>query len=95
MRIRTLIVTAALAVVPVTAALAVPGTANAGAPICRDSNGSRPGGSVYVADGVALRCDVVPPQRLHVTRVSSRAACDDMGGHGWSRKSRICWDVDF
>lgn len=86
---------AALAAVALSAcSVASSDTADAVA-VCRDSNGSRPGGSVYVADGVALRCDVVPPQRLHVTRVPSAADCDDMGGHGWSRKLRVCWDVDY
>jgi hypothetical protein len=60
--------------------------------ICRDSNGPRPGGSVYVVHGHRLGCDVVAGQRLHVTRVPNRATCDDMGGK-WSA-NRVCWDVD-
>jgi hypothetical protein len=62
--------------------------------VCRDSNGSRPGGSVYVRDGGRLGCDVQRPQRLHVTGVRSRAACDDMGGR-YTPATRICWNVDY
>ena len=63
-------------------------------PPCADSNGARPGGTVYVADGVRLSCDVARPQRLAVTRVPNRAACDDMGGR-YAPAVRICWGVDY
>ena len=63
--------------------------------VCRDSNGSRPGGSVYVVYRGRLGCDVQSPQRLHETRVPSRAICDDMGGHGWTVKLPTCWDRDY
>jgi hypothetical protein len=62
--------------------------------VCHDSNGSRPGGSVYVVNGHAVGCDVVHGQRLHVTRVRTLAACDDMGGH-YSPAVDVCWDVDY
>ena len=64
-------------------------------PPCPDSNGARLGGSVYVRYGVMLRCDVSPPQRLHETQVPSPAACANAGGHGWTRTTRICWDIDY
>lgn len=91
--------TGALVALTLTGAVATAspqGDADAGAPVCRDSNGPvREGGSVYVAFGRPTGCDVVAPQRLHVTRVPSRAACDDMGGHGWQPRARVCWDIDY
>lgn len=90
--------TAVAVLIPLTvvavANVAPSGEASAAAVPCRDSNGARPGGSVYVADGATLRCDVSPPQRLHVTRTSA-ARCADMGGHGYVPTVRICWDVDY
>jgi len=80
--------------IPFAASAAIPSHAEAGRPACADSNGARPGGSVYVRDGAMLRCDVARPQRLHVTRVRSLAACDDMGGR-YSPAVDICWDVDY
>jgi hypothetical protein len=62
---------------------------------CRDSNGSAPGGSVYLGYSSTYRCDVSPPQRLHLTGTPSNAACQDSGGHGWTATYRICWDVDY
>lgn len=76
--------------------VATVGNVSAGLPVCRDSNGSAPGGSVYVSYWAnPFPCDVVPPQRLHLTSTPSRAACDDVGGHGWTSTYRICWDVDY
>lgn len=64
--------------------------------VCADSNGSAPGGSVYVSYYTnPFPCDVVPPRRLHLTRTPSRAACLDAGGHSWTWTYRICWDVDY
>lgn len=62
--------------------------------VCRDSNGSRPGGSVYVIDGRSLGCDVQRPQRLHVTRVASLERCDHMGGR-YAPAVRVCFDIDY
>ena len=72
----------------------ISGHADAARPPCADSNGARPGGTVYVAHGVRLTCDVSPPQRLAVTRVPSRRLCDDMGGR-YSSQFRICWNRDY
>jgi hypothetical protein len=69
------------------------GEASALAP-CRDSNGSRPGGVVYVINGRSLGCDVSRPQTLTVTRVRTQAACDDMGGR-YNAGSDTCWRVDY
>ena len=88
-----LLVAAALAV-PALAAIGPVASVSAATPVCRDSNGSRPGGSVYVAYGRGLACDLVHGQRLHVTRVPSAAACDGIGGR-YSARARICWDADF
>ena len=68
--------------------------ADAARPPCADSNGARPGGTVYVSYGVRLHCDVSPPQRLAETNVPSRRICDDMGGR-YSPRYRICWDRDY
>lgn len=69
--------------------------ADARTPLCRDSNGSAPGGSVYLDYyQVGFVCDVVPPQRLHILRTPSNAARLDMGGR-YSPAVRICWDVDY
>ena len=70
-------------------------SASAAMAVCRDSNGSRPGGSVYAVYGRPIGCDVVRPVRLHEVRVPSKAACDDAGGHGWTATVRICWDRDY
>ena len=86
-----LVSTAALGAV----AVATGDVASAAPAVCRDSNGPARGGSVYVVHGQRLGCDFRPPQRLHVTRVPSAAACADMGGHGWSRSAPTCWDVDY
>lgn len=85
------------AVVAVGGAVVSSATADASArvTVCRDSNGSRPGGSVYWAVDVPMSCDVTPDQRLHLLRVADRVTCDDMGGHGWTPRHPICWDVDF
>jgi hypothetical protein len=70
--------------------------AEARAPLCHDSNGSAPGGSVYLDYYTTVFvCDVVPPQRLHITRTPSLRACNEMSGHGWTSTYRICWDVDY
>lgn len=62
---------------------------------CRDSNGSAPGGSVYLGYYSSWTCNVTPPQRLHLTGTPSNQACLDSGGHGWTSAYRICWDVDY
>lgn len=62
--------------------------------VCADSNGSKPGGTVYLSYTTSYRCDVVPPQRLTITNVPSKAACDGMGGR-WAPANRSCWDVDY
>jgi hypothetical protein len=99
-RLRSLVLGLALgasvgSVVALTGEVVGSGEASAAMPVCRDSNGARSGGSVYVRDGRATGCDVVRPQRLHVTGVRSRSACDDMGGHGWVPSVKVCWDVDY
>lgn len=90
---------AAAALIPAAAAGVVASsaaTAGAARPICPDSNGSAPGGSVYLYYGQAsYYCDVVPPQRLHYLQTPSAAVCADHGGHGWTAAYRICWDVDY
>ena len=95
---RKLITRAALAALSLGVAavplVATSATADAARPPCHDSNGRAPGGTVYVAHGVRLSCDVSPPQRLAVTRVPNRATCDDMGGR-YAAAQRICWGVDY
>lgn len=85
---------ATTAVLGTVATVAPSGEASAALAVCRDSNGSRPGGSVYVRYGDPLGCDIVRPVRLHEVRVPSRAACDHAGGRGWTSSARICWDID-
>lgn len=71
-------------------------SASAGLPVCRDTNGSAYGGSVYVNYSTTrLGCDLISGQRLHLTGTPSNAACQDAGGHGWTSTYRICWDVDY
>lgn len=90
--IRPLLVACAIG----SAGVAVGGHVDAALPVCKDSNGAAPGGSVYRDYyTTTFVCDVVPPQRLHITRTPSAAACSEMGGHGWTATYRICWDVDY
>lgn len=92
------IFTAALLAVTAAGAVTVaaPADAEARTPICRDSNGAAAGGSVYIDYRTTVFvCDVVPPQRLHIVNTPTAAACNDMGGHGWTAAHRICWDVDY
>ena len=88
---------AVIAVGSVAGCATASGEASAARPPCADSNGARPGGSVYVRYGQRLTCDVRPPQRLHVTRVPSRQAALDMGGR-WMRVTSTygtAFDVDY
>jgi len=71
------------------------GTVGAGGLATTAEAGLRPchGRSVYVVSGHRLRCDVSPPQRLHILR-STQAECDHAGGR-FAPRQRICWDVDY
>jgi hypothetical protein len=97
MNVRHLIVGGALAAGSLAGAAATPAAhaVTYTLPVCKDSNGSLPGGSVYLDYYARPYCDVVPPQRLHITRTPSGWACRYMGGHGWTTTYRICFDVDY
>lgn len=93
------IATATLALTSLTGLAVTTDTVAAEAPaarVCPDSNGARRGGSVYISYNTThYICDVVPPQVLHITQTPSLAACEDMGGRGWTKAFKICFHVDF
>lgn len=96
MKARNVLAALVVASAPFIASGALTGTSHAAPAPCRDSNGAAPGGSVYFKYTTRyFGCDVSPPQRLHITGTPSARACADMGGHGWTASTRICWDVDY
>jgi hypothetical protein len=76
------------------AATLTSGEASAALAPCRDSNGRKPGGMVYVYEGRSLGCDVSRPQTLTVLNIGGRAKCDDAGGRYFAIGDD-CYRVDY